>query len=86
MHVNSDVFTQVKREKHKAMNKSTRGVYEIFRIRIEPPTTLFGNELPEREHYPNSEEFGKIAWSTNNKERAEEIYNNLKILEKDGNV
>jgi len=74
---NGTVYTLVKRNPWKAMYKAREGQYEVFRVRIDPPTVMFGNELPEREHYPSSEEFGKIAWCIANRERAEEIYNNL---------
>ena len=74
---NGNVYTLIKREVHKAMYKSNDGVYEVFKVRILPPTVIFNNELPEREHYPSTEEFGKIAWCTRHVERAEEIYKEI---------
>ena len=83
---NGTKYSLIKRNEWKAIYQSLDGYYEIFRIKILPETVLFGKELPEREHYPSSEEFGHIAWCTGNKERAEEIYNNLKEIKKDEEI
>jgi hypothetical protein len=38
--------------------------FEVFKIRIAPARTLpNGVPVPEQEHFPSNEEFGKIAWS-----------------------
>jgi len=74
---NGNTYTLIKREAYKAMYISKDGMYEVFKIRIDPPTVIFNNEVPEREHYPSTEEFGKIAWCTRHVERAEEIYNEI---------
>lgn len=77
IHTNGTVYTLVKRTPWKAMYQAVDGQFEVFRVRVDPPTVIFGNEMPEREHYPSSEEFGKIAWCVMSRERAEEIYNEL---------
>jgi hypothetical protein len=45
--------------------------YEIFRIKIDQPKMVFGNQLNEREVFPSGEDFGKWAWACSTKERAE---------------
>lgn len=82
IHTNGTVYTLVKRNSYKAMYRSKEGYYEVFSIRIDPETEIFGNVVPEREHYPSSEEFGKIAWCVKDEERALEIYNKIKKKEK----
>ena len=84
IHTNGTIYSLVNRSSYKAIYQAKEGQYEVFRIEILPATTLFGNELPEREHYPSSEEFGHIAWCTGNWERALEIYNNLEEKKEDG--
>ena len=81
---NGRTYTLLKRNKYKAMYKSDDDVYEVFKIKIAKPAILFGVEYPEREVYPSSEEFGHRAWCTMNKQRAEEIYDEIK--EKDENM
>ena len=74
---NHSVYKQVKREDHKAMYVSEDGNYEIFKVIVKPAIVIFDNELPEREHYPGNEDFGKFAWCTRDRKRAEEIYNGI---------
>ena len=51
---------------------------EIFKIRVAPEQELFGKLLPEREIYPNNEQFGISALSiSNNPEKVERKYNEL---------
>jgi hypothetical protein len=51
--------------------------YETIKITIAKPRTIFGKTYPEREHYPNNEEFGALGWAWNNLESAEKHYNEL---------
>ena len=69
--------TLLKRTKHKAIYVRDDKVYEVFRIKVSPPTTMFGKDYPEREVYPGNEDFGSSAWCFNNKGLAEELYINL---------
>jgi len=74
---NGRTYRQIKRNEYKAMYLSNDGYYEVFNIHVIPPGEIFGKYYPERESYPSTEEFGVRAWCTKNKERAEEIYNNI---------
>lgn len=37
--------------------------YEFIKIKLSPPTEMFGRTYGWREKYPSSEEFGKSGWS-----------------------
>jgi hypothetical protein len=65
---------QLMRTKDKAMYKRWDGVYEVFRIKIQGPTNVFGKIYPSKERYPSSEEFGSIAWCFNNYDLAKAEY------------
>jgi hypothetical protein len=69
--------TLVKRTKKKAMYLRDDMIYEVFRIKVSPPKTMFGKDYPEREVYPGNEDFGSWAWCFSKKTEAEEIYKNL---------
>jgi len=69
--------TLIKRTKKKAMYFRDDGCYEVFKIKISKANTIFGKDYPEREIYPNSEDFGQCAWCYNYKDLAEEKYRNL---------
>lgn len=65
-------YRQVKRTndvamyaRHRAGNVSD---FEIFKIKVVPKgTVIFQTTLEDdTEHYPNSSEFGRIAWTSNN--------------------
>ena len=79
---NNRVYRLVKRTTSKAMYKSDDGVIEVFKIKVAPEQEIYGRTYPEREVYPNSEDFGRIAWCYNGKSEdsnklAEERYNIL---------
>jgi hypothetical protein len=61
------VYSLVKRTENKAMYKSIEGILEVFNIKVAPEQEIYGIAYPEREIYPNSEDFGKIAWCYNGK-------------------
>ena len=67
----------IKRTDKKAIYYRWDGVYEVFRIKIEKACVLFGNFLSRREHYPNNEDFGAIAWAYKDKDLAMERYDVL---------
>ena len=74
---NARTYNQIKRDDYKAMYLSDDGNYEVFRIPIALPGEVFGTMYPLRERYPNTEEFGSIAWCTRDKDTAEILYNNI---------
>ena len=74
---NGTTYSLVKRTSWKAMYRAEGGHYEVFHIEIRPEVELFGKVIPEREHYPTNEDFGKFAWCLSSREKADEIYNNL---------
>lgn len=57
--------------------KRSDNVYEVFRVRVRKEAEVFGKLLPEREVYPSTEDFGKIAWCTTTEKRALTIFNEL---------
>jgi len=67
----------VKRTAKKAMYLRDDMIYEVFKIKVSPPKSMFGKDYPEREVYPGNEDFGVWAWCFNNKTVAEETYENL---------
>ena len=72
-------FKLVKRDVNKAMFRSdSDGIVEVFKIKVLPPTEIYGRSYPEREGFPNDEDFGKIAFCyTSNYELAEDKYQSL---------
>lgn len=75
VNTNSRTYRQIKRDNFRAMYLSDEGYYEIFRIDVKPEMEVFGKVIPEHEHYPTTNDFGKIAWCTANKDKADKIYN-----------
>lgn len=69
--------TLVKREKKKAIYLRSDGYYEAFKIKIQEAGELFGREYPEKELYPNNEDFGSIGICTSILKQAQQYYNNL---------
>lgn len=51
--------------------------YEIFKIKVDKPKVVFGIQLNEREIFPGNEDFGKWAWATRFKDRADEIFERI---------
>ena len=51
--------------------------YEVFKIKVDPPKTVFGIPLNEREVFPANEDFGKWAWSCSTKDKAEKRFQDL---------
>jgi len=51
--------------------------YEVFRIKFGKAESIRGKDYPEREVYPSNEDFGRIAWSWNSFEKANEQYEML---------
>ena len=76
-----------KRNSYKAIYEQYNGEdlisYEVFFIKVLKPSIFFGTELELREKFPSNEDFGKIAWSTRDYNRACEIYDSIeeKIIE-----
>ena len=67
----------VKRTKKKAMYYRWDNVWEVFRIKINEPTSLFGRSYPRREVYPSNEDFGRTAWCFSDEAQAHKAYDNL---------
>ena len=67
----------IERTDKKAIYKRSDNVWEVFRVKISPPTKIFNREYPEREVYPGNEDFGSTAWCFNSLERAMEWYMSL---------
>lgn len=55
----------------------THEYFEVFKIKISPPKTVFGVELPEKEKFPSDEDFGKWAWSCPNYDSAVAKFNKI---------
>jgi hypothetical protein len=51
--------------------------YAVFKIRVDDAFVLHGVEVPEQEHFPCNEDFGKIAWSYTTREFAQVKYDEL---------
>lgn len=66
--------TLVKRTENICMYLRSDGYFETFIVRIEPEGEIFGRPLPEREVYPNNEDFGRTAYCTKSIEKAEKTY------------
>lgn len=47
--------------------------YEIFVIKKQPACRMFDKDYPAKELYPNSEEWGNLAWSRNDRDEALEL-------------
>lgn len=52
-------------------------VYEVFRIKIAPASTVFGKTYPAREVYPGNEDFGSTAWCFKDERQARRRFNAL---------
>lgn len=86
--VGDTTFSLVKREKNVAMYKRTGANraprFEVFEIRVKPPTEIYGRKYPEHEHYPTKNDFGrKNAFDIGGVDaeiRAEEKFNELLTL------
>jgi hypothetical protein len=51
--------------------------FDVYKIKIDPPAVFHGSHLPEREHFPSGEEFGRIAWSFQTLEAAAEKFKEI---------
>lgn len=71
--------TLVKREGMAAIYLRDDGVYEVGIIKVAKPKEIFGEKYPMREVYWGNEDFGKIASTTNSKERAEVLLSMYKV-------
>lgn len=56
------VAKQIKRQGKVCMYLRDDGVVEVFKVKIAKATVLKGIEYPDREIYPNNEDFGVSAW------------------------
>lgn len=59
-HRQGNLAIYAKRQEHWADDHWT---YELIRIKQLPAGEIFGKQLPEREAYPSSENFGVSAWA-----------------------
>ena len=76
------VWQQVARTADKAIYAGSIGgkvvEWEIIKIRVREPESIRGSaELPKREVYPSSSEWGLYGWTINNEHRALNKYNQL---------
>jgi hypothetical protein len=67
----------VERTDKKAIYYRWDGVYEVFRIEIQPDSTIMKRFYPAHEIYPGNEKFGSIAWCYHDKTLAMERYSVL---------
>lgn len=67
----------IKRTEGKAMYLRWDNVYEVFRRKVQDANEIYDRKYPRRELYPNSEDFGSIAWSFKDKDEAEKRYTNI---------
>jgi cellulose biosynthesis protein BcsQ len=75
---------QLKRCDHRALYKrmkdsSTAPHYEVFRVTVNKERVMGGTVIPESEHYPSANDFGKIAWAYPTFELAIEKYKELTV-------
>lgn len=70
--------TQLKRIGKLCLYQRDDEVYEVFYVKTRPAESVFGKDYPEREQYPNNEDFGQTAWCFKTKEMAERKFNTLK--------
>lgn len=66
---NGHIYTQLKRnDKAAVYEQRTKdgqlAGHEVILIKKLPAETVFDKELPERESYPKTAEFGSLGWST----------------------
>jgi hypothetical protein len=64
----------VQRTDKKAIYYRWDGVYEVFRIEVQPDSTIIKTFYPAHEIYPGNEKFGSIAWCYHDKKMAMERY------------
>lgn len=73
---------KIKRDGKICLYERSDGNYEVFLVKVQPQTSMFGKVYSERETYPSNEDFGNSAWCFSNKESALECYN-IKIRFRD---
>lgn len=82
---NSSDYVLVKRGDHALMYAQYQNnlllAYEVFEIRMLKAKKVFGDEYPEREHFPGNECFGSWAWSIKSKSKA---FDKLNEIEENG--
>lgn len=85
---NGGVYRLVERTDHAAIysrwiknNKELKNTsFEVFKIKIKPPSEINGYTYPEMEIWPSNESFGKWAWSfgIKQKDKAYELFESIK--------
>ena len=74
-------YTQVLRGKRSCVYRQEVNpeiaFFEVFIIKIKPQKIIFGKQIPEREVYPNDEDFGNCAWSFRSLKKARSKFNEL---------
>lgn len=62
--------------------RSDGEIYEVFIVKVASESEIFGVKYPERELYPNNEDFGRTAWTfttyTGAKNKFDDILENRK--------
>ena len=65
---------QIERRGEWAVFEQSRGgrvtSYELVQVQVQPANTMFGRDYPEREIYPGSESWGKLAWTITDRQDA----------------
>jgi len=74
---NGCTYTLVYRTNEKAMYKSNKDFYEVFKIKTRLKEKFKGKEYPEREVYPRKEDFGRTAWCFSKFKKAHRRYREL---------
>lgn len=69
--------TQLQKHDNIYLYQREDNTYEVFTARVAQAGMVFNVEYPEREVYPNNEDFGKSAWCYTNKDQAIRKFNQL---------
>lgn len=74
--------TKILRNNNLCLYKRSDDIYEVFFVNKNKEGILFGKHYPERESYPNNEDFGRTAWCYTSEEKARGKFYDLEQLNK----
>jgi hypothetical protein len=67
----------IERTDKKALYLRSDNIYEVFRIKIQKATEMFGRTYPRKEVYPGNECFGLWAWTYREEKNARRKYEQI---------
>jgi len=67
----------LKRYKNLCLYERSDENYEVFIVKTQEATEMFGKNYPAKEVYPNNEDFGYSAWCYHDKKEAEKKFQRL---------